>query len=89
MGNENKPVNAGKPWTEEECFLVASYLPTWSNCEMLAKHLGRTPHAIQFFYCRLYSKTTKLKEWAKNDTKTEHYNKILKTRKELNIAIGM
>ena len=56
---------------------------------MLAKHLGRTPHAIQFFYCRLYSKTTKLKEWAKNDTKTEHYNKILKTRKELNIAIGM
>ena len=56
---------------------------------MLAKHLGRTPHAIQYFNRRLYSKTTKLKEWAKNDTKTEHYSKILKTRKELDIAIGI
>ena len=88
MGNE-KPVNAGKPWSEEEMFLVASYLPTWKNVCMLAEHLGRTKHAIQYFYCKLYSKTTKLKEWSKDDTKTEQYSKILKVRKELDIVIGM
>ena len=88
MGNQ-KPVNAGKPWTEEEMFLVGSYVPTWNNVIMLANHLGRTPHAIQFFYCKLYSKTTTLKEWAKDDTKTEQYSKILKVRKQLDISIGM
>lgn len=39
MGN-TRPENAGKPWSEEDMFLVGSYIPTWSNIEMLAKHLG-------------------------------------------------
>lgn len=88
MGNA-KPVNAGKPWTEEEMFLVGSYIPTWNNVCWLAKKLGRTEHAIQFFYCKLYSKTTTLKEWAKDDTKTEQYQKILNVRRKLDLSIGM
>lgn len=89
MGNP-KPVNAGKPWTEEEMYLVASYVPTWRNIQMLAKHLGRTEHAIQFFYCKLYSKTSRLREQiAVYDTKSEQFAKILKIRKELDIAIGI
>lgn len=88
MGN-TKPENAGKPWTEEEMFLVASYTPTWSNIQMLAKHLKRTPHAIQYFYCKLYTKSTILKEYAKDDTKSEQYAKILKVRREADIAIGI
>lgn len=88
MGN-TRPENAGKPWSEEDMFLVGSYTPTWSNIEMLAKHLGRSTHAIQYLYCKLYSKTTTLKEWVKDDTKTEQYKKILNVRKKLNIAIGM
>ena len=89
MGNQ-KPVNAGKPWTEEEMYLVASYVPTWRNIQMLARHLGRSEHAIQFFYWKLYSKTSKLKEQILvYDTKSEQFAKILKVRKELDIAIGI
>ena len=88
MGNQ-KPVNAGKPWTEEEMFLVGSYIPTWNNVIMLAKHLGRTPHAIQFFFFFLYSKTSTLKKWASDDTKTEQYKKILNVRRKLDLSIGM
>ena len=89
MGSKVKPENAVKPWTEEEMFLVGSYNPTWRNVQMLAKKLKRTEHAIQFFYCKLYTKTSVLKKLAKDDTKTQQYTKILKVRKELDIVIGM
>lgn len=89
MGNQ-KPANAGKPWSEEEMFLVGSYVPTDKNIQMLAKHLGRTAHAVQYFYYKLYRKTTDLKQWAEIDTsKSEQAKKILKVRRELGLVIGM
>ena len=89
MGESNKPENAGKPWTEDDMFLVGSHAPTWGNICMLAERLGRTPHAVQYLLCKMYMKTTALKEWAKVDTsKSEQAKKILKVRKELGIAIG-
>jgi hypothetical protein len=89
MGNLN-PVNAGKPWTKSDIFLVGSYVPTYNNAVLLASHLGRTVHAIQYMWCKLYTNTTQLKEWAKpeNDTKTGQYKLILEVRKELDLMIG-
>lgn len=89
MGEREKPVNAGKPWTEEDMFFVGSFAPTWRNICWLADRLGRTPHAVQYLLCKMYCKTTDLKEWAKIDTsKSEQAKKILKVRRELGIAIG-
>lgn len=86
----NTPENAGKPWTKEDIYLVASYAPTYRNAEQLAKHLGRTEHAIQYMWCKLYTKTSTLKQWAKpeNDTKTHQYKMILEVRKELDLQVG-
>ena len=89
MGNQT-PVNAGKPWTEEEMRLVASFAPTWRNIQMLAKCLGRSVHAIQYFYCKLYMRTSALKKQILvYDTKSEQFAKILKIRREFGIAIGI
>ena len=68
MEEREKPVNAGKPWTEEDMFFVGSFAPTWRNICWLADRLGRTPHAVQYLLCKMYCKTTDLKEWAKVDT---------------------
>lgn len=85
------PENHGKPWMKEDIYLVASYVPTDANAALLAKHLKRSEHAIQYMWCKLYTKTSVLKECAKpeNDTKTGQYKMILEVRKELNLAIGM
>lgn len=85
-----EPRNAGKPWSKEDIYLVGSYVPTWENAKTLAKHLGRTEHAIQYMWCKLYTRTSVLKEWAKpeNDTKTHQYKMILEVRKELDLQIG-
>ena len=62
-----KPVNAGKPWTEEELMFVASYVPTVHNCKFLAEKLGRTQHAVQYTWCKLYSRSKDLKALAGGD----------------------
>lgn len=84
----NKPENAGKPWTMDHIRLVASYVPNNMNCAKLAKMLGRTEHAIQYMWCKLYMRTSDLKEWAKpeNDTKTHQYAMILAVRKEIDLV---
>ena len=53
MSEGNKPLNAGKPWTQEEVDLVASMLPNWDNANRLAVVLGRTPHAIQYMWSKI------------------------------------
>ena len=87
MSEGNKPLNAGKPWSQEEVDLVASMLPNWDNANRLAVVLGRTPHAIQYMWSKIYWSTTALKEHAKNDTVSEHYTKILNARRKANICI--
>ena len=87
MSESNKPLNAGKPWTQEEVDLVASMLPNWDNANKLAVVLGRTPHAIQYMWSKIYWSTTALKEHARNDTASEHYTKILNARRNANICI--
>lgn len=82
-----KPVNAGKSWTEEEIFLVARHLPDWKNANYLADVLGRTPHAIQYMWCKIYWPVKRLKEFAENDTKNEQYTKILNARRKAQICI--
>lgn len=83
----NQPANAGKPWTEEEIFLVARHLPDWKNANYLADVLGRTPHAIQYMWCKIYWPVKRLKEYAQNDTASEQYQKILNARRKANICI--
>ena len=56
MEEPKKPKNAGKPWTEEDMFLVGSFAPTWRNICWLAERLGRTPHAVQYLLCKMYCK---------------------------------
>ena len=34
MGEREKPVNAGKPWTEEDMFFVGSFAPTWRKAKV-------------------------------------------------------
>lgn len=85
--NSEKPVNAGKPWTQEEVDLVASTLPNWDNANRLAPVLGRTPHAIQYMWSKIYWPTKTLKQCAQNDTASEHYTKILNARRKANICI--
>ena len=82
-----KPANAGKPWTEDEIFLVATHAPSWHNANYLAKTLERTPHAVQYMWCKLYWPVKQLKELAANDTKSEQYTKILNARRKANICI--
>ena len=84
---DEKAVNAGKPWTEEEIFLIATHTPTWHNAKYLANYLGRTTHAIQYMWCKLYWPVKRLKEYAAKDTKSEQYAKILKARRNAQICI--
>ena len=87
MSVEEKPRNAGKPWTQEEVDLVAAETPTWDNANRLAPVLGRTPHAIQYIWSKLYWSTKALKEYSRNDTASEHYTKILNARRKAHICI--
>lgn len=82
-----RPVNAGKPWTQDEIDLIAGMVPNWDNGCRLAKVLGRTPHAIQYMWSKIYWPVTKLKEYAKDDTKSQQYTKILKARRKADICI--
>lgn len=84
----DKPVNAGKPWTEEEIYLIATHTPTWHNAKYLANHLGRTTHAVQYMWCKLYWSVKRLKEYAANDTQSEQYKKILSARRKAGICVG-
>ena len=86
MSTEERPVNAGKPWSQDEINLVASLVPNWDNANRLAVVLGRTPHAIQYMWSKIYWSTKTLKEYAKNDTASEHYTKILNARRSANIC---
>lgn len=89
MNNPNEtPANAGKPWTEEELMLIASYVPTKYNAKILANLLQRTPHAIQYMWCKLYWPVKQLQEYASNDTKSGHYTKILNVRRKIKICIS-
>lgn len=81
------PVNAGKPWSQDEIDLIAGMVPNWSNANKLAKVLGRTPHAIQYMWSKLYWSVKTLKEYAENDTKSEQYTKLLKARRKADICI--
>ena len=87
MSNQTSPANAGKPWTEDEIMLIASYVPTRRNAGFLADLLGRTPHAIQYMWCKLYWPVKQLKEYAVNDSENGHYKKILNVRKRMKICI--
>ena len=87
MGENNTPANAGKPWTEEDIMLIASYVPTRRNAGFLAEVLQRTPHAIQYMWSKLYWPVKTLKEYAANDTASGHYRKILNVRKTMKICI--
>lgn len=82
-----KPANAGKPWTEEEIYLIATHAPTSYNAEFLAKYLQRTTHAVQYMWSKLYWSVRQLKEYAANDTDSEQYTKILNARKKAKICI--
>ena len=82
-----KPANAGKSWTEDEIFIVASYVPNWPNANYLAQTLGRTPHAIQYMWCKLYWPVKRLKEFAAKDTRDEQYTRILNARRKAQICI--
>lgn len=83
-----KPENHNKPWSKDQIRYVAAHVPTEENCDKLAKILGRTEHAIQYMWCKLYMRTSDLKELAKpeNDTKTQQYKMILEVRKETKIV---
>ena len=85
--NDTKPVNAGKPWSEEDIMLIASYVPTRRNAGFLAEMLGRTPHAVQYMWCKLYWPVKQLKEYAKNDTESQQYTKLLNVRRKMKICI--
>ena len=82
-----KPINAGKPWTEDEIFLIATHTPSWHNAKFLAKQLGRTTHAVQYMWCKIYWSVKQLKEFAANDTETQQYQKILNARRRAGICI--
>lgn len=85
--NNEKPVNAGKPWSQEEIDLIAKLVPNWENANLLASVLGRTPHAIQYMWSKLYWSVKMLKEHIDSDTSSEHYQKILNARRKANICI--
>lgn len=86
----NIPVNAGKPWTYEEMHLIASYVPTKHNIQYLAKHLGRTTHAVQYMFCKIYTKSSVLKEAiATKESESLQYTNALKVRQELQLQIGI
>ena len=87
MNNTETPANAGKPWTEEDIMLIASYVPTRRNAGFLAELLQRTPHAIQYMWSKLYWPVKQLQEYASNDTKSGHYQKILTVRRKMKICI--
>lgn len=89
MSTENKPVNAGKPWDYQDILLVARTAPNWDNADALTRILGRSHHAIQYLWSKLYMSTTDLKKWAEVDTsKSEQAKKILKARRETRICIN-
>lgn len=83
MSTKSKHENAGKPWTEEDIMLVASYVPTWNNAVYLSNLIGRTPHAIQYMWCKLYMKAKDIKiKIGKND---DQWSKILKVRRSIKL----
>lgn len=87
MSEKITPANAGKPWTEEDIMLIASYVPTRRNAGYLAELLQRTPHAIQYMWSKLYWPVKTLKEYAADDTQSGHYTKILSVRRKMQICI--
>ena len=87
---KNVPVNAGKPWTYEEMLLIAGYVPTKHNITFLANQLGRTSHAVQYMFCKIYSKSSSLKEAIQNkESESLQYTNALKVRQALGISIGI
>lgn len=87
MLNSNEmPDNAGKPWTEEDLIILASYTPTKPNSYVVAKLLGRTPRAVKYMWCKLYWPSQKYIEHAERDPRMkEHYEKIMEARKKMQI----
>ena len=82
--------NAGKPWTYEEMLLIASYVPTKHNIKFLADQLGRSFHAVQYMFCKIYEKPSKLKEDIKTkESKSMQYTNALKVRQAIGLQIGM
>ena len=87
---QEKPVNAGKPWTYEEMLLIASYVPTRHNIKFLAEQLGRSFHAVQYMFCKIYTKSSSLKEAVKNkESESLQYTNALKVRHALSLQIGI
>lgn len=83
-------VNAGKPWTYEEMLLIASYVPTKHNIKFLANQLGRTPHAVQYMFCKIYTKSGKLKnDIETKESKSMQYTNALEVRQAIGLQIGI
>lgn len=87
MSNQEIPVNAGKPWSEEDLILIASYVPSRRNAGHLAELLRRTPHAVLYMWKKLYWPLDQLKEYANNSDDNSQYKKLLKVRKRFKILM--
>lgn len=90
MAKPGKPINAGKPWSYEEMLMIAGYVPTKHNIRFLADQLGRSYHAVQYMFCKIYEKSSSLKEDIKNkESKSMQYTNALKVRQAINLQIGI
>ena len=86
----SKPVNSGKPWTYEEMLLIAGYVPTKHNIKFLADQMGRSYHAVQYMFCKIYEKSSSLKKDIETkESKSMQYTNALKVRQALKLEIGI
>ena len=87
---KEQPINAGKPWTYEEMLLIAGYVPTRHNIKFLADQLGRSFHAVQYMFCKIYTKSSILKDAVENkESESLQYTNALKVRQALSLQIGI
>lgn len=95
MVTDNKYPNANQPWEYKDVYLVASTLPTVDNCRRLSTVLGRTEHAVQYLWCKIYFiKNSQLKFMIENKInesgktyKGDLYTHILRVKHELKMNI--